>query len=108
MFTVAMVHAVNDGLTVSSTAVAVGLVIPHERQAGAQGVLGGLQVLTAGLTAPLIGVLYEHVGRTAAYAVSSVLMVALIAAGVVLARTAWGIRGGATVEPSPEYEPYSP
>ena len=67
MFAVAMVHAVSDGLTVSSTGVAVGMVVPTERQAGAQGVLGGLQTLTAGITAPIIGALYEHAGRTTAY-----------------------------------------
>ena len=71
MFAVAMVHAVSDGLTVSSTGVAVGMVVPTERQAGAQGVLGGLQTLTAGVTAPIIGTLYEHAGRTAAYSVSA-------------------------------------
>ncbi|MGH9269775.1 MAG: MFS transporter, partial [Ilumatobacteraceae bacterium] len=36
MFAVAMVHAVNDGLTVSSTGVAAGMVVPPERQAGGQ------------------------------------------------------------------------
>ena len=41
MFAVAMVHALNDGLTVSSASVAVGLVSPADRQAGAQGLLGG-------------------------------------------------------------------
>ena len=57
MFAVAMVHAVSDGLTVSSTGVAVGLVVSRERQAGAQGVLGGMQTLAAGITAPVIGAL---------------------------------------------------
>ena len=82
MFAVAMVHAVSDGLTVSSTGVAVGMVVPTERQAGAQGVLGGLQTLTAGVTAPIIGALYEHAGRTTAYTVSACMMVALITVGV--------------------------
>ena len=48
MFVVAMVHSVNDGLTVSSTGVAAGMVVPPERQAGAQGLLGGAQTLLAG------------------------------------------------------------
>jgi hypothetical protein len=100
MFAVAMVHAVSDGLTVSSTGVAVGMVVPTERQAGAQGVLGGLQTLTAGLTAPIIGALYEHAGRTAAYTVSAAMMAVLIAVGVVLARDSFALRGGADVEPS--------
>src|SRR5690606_7278667 len=66
MFAVAMVHSLSDGLTVSSTGVAVGLVVPVERQAGAQGVLGGAQTLVAGIAAAVIGVIYEHAGRFAA------------------------------------------
>jgi MFS family permease len=94
MFAVAMFHAVSDGLTVSSTGVAVGMVVPPDRQAGAQGVLGGLQTLTAGITAPIIGVLYEHAGRATAYTVSACMMGALIVAGCVLARGSFGLRGG--------------
>ena len=94
MFAVAMVHAVGDGLTVSSTGVAVGMVVPTERQAGAQGVLGGLQTLTAGVTAPIIGALYEHAGRTVAYTVSVCMMAVLIIVGVALARGSFGLRGG--------------
>ena len=85
MFSVAMVHAVSDGLTVSATGVAVGLVVAPERQAGAQGVLGGIQTLVAGVTAPIIGVLYEHSGRTLAYSVAAVSMVVLVVSGLVLA-----------------------
>ena len=51
MFVVSMVHSLNDGLTVSSTGVAAGMVVPPERQAGAQGLLGGIQTLLAGITA---------------------------------------------------------
>jgi MFS family permease len=96
MFAVAMVHAVSDGLTVSSTGVAVGMVVPGDRQAGGQGVLGGLQTLTAGIAAPIIGVLYEHAGRTTAYTVSACMMCALILLGVILARGAFALRGGET------------
>jgi MFS family permease len=98
MFAVAMVHAVNDGLTVSSTGVAVAMVVPAERQAGAQGVLGGFETLTAGITAPIAGVLYEHAGRAAAYGVAAAAMVVLVAVGVTLARASWSIRGS---EPRP-------
>jgi MFS family permease len=93
MFAVAMVHSVSDGLSVSSTGIAVGIVVPGERQAGAQGVLGGLQTLVAGITALLAGALYEHAGRTTAYAVTAAMMVTLVVAGVALAGTAWRIRG---------------
>jgi hypothetical protein len=99
MFAVAMVHSVSDGLTVSSTGVAVGMVVDRDRQAGAQGVLGGLQTLTAGITAPIIGTLYEHAGRATAYGVSAALMAVLIATGALLARGCFGLRGG-KVEPT--------
>jgi hypothetical protein len=98
MFAVAMVHAVSDGLTVSSTGVAVGMVVPAERQAGAQGVLGGLQTLTAGIAAPIIGTLYEHAGRATAYSVSAAMMGVLVLAGAILARGSFGLRGQAVPE----------
>ncbi len=101
MFAVAMVHAVSDGLTVSSNGVAVGMVVPAERQAGAQGVLGGLETLTAGVTAPIIGTLYEHAGRTAAYTASAAMMAVLIVVGAILARGSFSLRGGAE-SPAPE------
>jgi MFS family permease len=98
MFAVAMVHAVNDGLTVSSTGVAVAMVVPAERQAGAQGVLGGFETLTAGITAPIVVLLYEHAGRGTAYGVAAAAMVVLVAIGATLARSSWSIRGS---EPQP-------
>jgi MFS family permease len=93
MFAVAMVHAVNDGLTVASTGVAVGMVVPAERQAGAQGVLGGLETLTAGITASVTGALYDNAGRATAYGVAAVAMVVLVVVGAGLARSAWSMRG---------------
>ena len=99
MFAVAMVHAVNDGFTVSSTGVAVGMVVPAERQAGAQGVLGGFETLTAGITAAVTGVLYEHFGRTTAYGVAAAAMVVLVGVGALLARQSWNIKGAITPPP---------
>jgi MFS family permease len=43
MLAISFVHATNDGFTVSSCGVAVGLVVPGERQASAQGLLGGVE-----------------------------------------------------------------
>lgn len=91
IFAVAMFHAVSDGFTVSSTGVAVGMTVPEERQAGAQGVLGGAQALAAGIMAVLTGALYESFGRTVAYAVCGIVMVALVAVGAWLARSAWSL-----------------
>jgi DHA1 family tetracycline resistance protein-like MFS transporter len=78
MLAVGVVHAVNDGITVSSTSVAVGLVTPEGRHASAQGLLGGVQTLMAGVAAVVAGVAYDTAGRTAAYAVCSVVMLVLI------------------------------
>ena len=107
MFAVAMVHALSDGLTVSSTGVAVGLVVPQDRQAGAQGVLGGIQTLTAGVTAPIIGALYEHAGRDVAYSASAVAMVVLVVVGLCARRSGVAVarrarrRANATIWPRP-------
>jgi MFS transporter, DHA1 family, tetracycline resistance protein len=93
MFAVAMVHSVNDGLTISSTGVAAGMVVPPARQAGAQGLLGGAQTLLAGITALVAGTVYEQFGRTAAYTVSALLMLALVVVGVGIAGPARRMRG---------------
>ncbi len=86
IFAVAMVHALSDGLTIASTGVAVAVTVPEDRQAGAQGLLGGAQTLTAGLTAIVIGAMYESFGRTWAYATIAVGMVVLVAVGAAMAR----------------------
>ncbi len=92
IFAVAMIHAVCDGITVSSTGVAVGLTVPIERQAGAQGVLGAAQAVSAGAMAMLTGTLYEAFGRTAAYTMCAVVMLTMVGSGLWMARNAWSIR----------------
>jgi MFS family permease len=92
IFAVAMVHAITDGLTVSSSGVAAGMVVPEERQAGAQGVLGAGQAIAAGLMAVVTGGLYENFGRATAYIVCAIVMLALTGLGALLARSSWGIR----------------
>jgi len=101
MFVVAMFHSVNDGFTMSGTGVAVGMVIEPERQAGAQGVLGGIQVLTAGISATVVGGTYEIFGRTAAYATAAVMMVVLLVAARVIIGSAWSLRD----RPAPALQP---
>jgi MFS family permease len=98
MLAVGVVHAFSDGFTVSSTGVAVGMVAPPARQAGAQGILGGMQTLTGGLTATVAGQLYQHQGRTVAYGLTAVAMVALALTGAVLARSMWRVRPTAGVD----------
>jgi predicted MFS family arabinose efflux permease len=97
IFSVAMVHAVSDGLTISSAGVAVGMVVDGSRQAGAQGVLGAAQAVGAGIMATITGVVYEQFGRTAAYSVCAVAMVALVAVAAGLTGPAWRLRGVGTV-----------
>jgi MFS family permease len=92
MLAISLVHATNDGFTVSSCGVAVGLVVQGERQASAQGLLGGVQTLVAGIAATAIGQIYQHFGRTVAYTSSAVTMLALILCGALLSGTAWRMR----------------
>ena len=61
--------------------------------------LGACSTLAAGITALMTGVIYEHAGRTVAYAVAAALMVALVAIGVRLAGPAWRLRGTAATPP---------
>ena len=89
MFCVSMFHAFNDGLTVSSAGVAVAMIAPPDRQAGAQGLVGGVQTLAGGCAAILAGSLYDSSGRAAAYSVCAVIMIILVAAAKVCARDAW-------------------
>jgi hypothetical protein len=92
MLAISLVHATNDGFTVSSSGVAVGLVVPGERQASAQGLLGGTETLVAGVTAIVIGQLYQHFGRTIAYTSCAAAMLALIITGAVLSGSSWRLR----------------
>lgn len=92
IFAIAMVHAISDGITVSSSGVAVGLVVPVDRQAGAQGVLGAAQALSAGIMAMVVATVYEHYGRTTAYLICAVIMLVLVGTGGWLARSAWSLK----------------
>jgi len=95
MFTVAMVHALSDGLTVASTSVAVALATPDHRQAGGQGVLGGAQTLAAGITAVVVGAIYENSGRGWAYGVTAIAMTVIVLIGARMSRSAWRGAGNA-------------
>lgn len=99
MLTVGVVHAISDGFTVSSNAVAVGMVAPPDRQASAQGMLGAAQTLTGGITAVLAGVLYGAGGRVLAYTVCSVVMIALSVGAWFLAGPEYRARKGDVAGP---------
>lgn len=100
IFALAMLHALSDGLTISGPGVAAGLVVPDDRQAGAQGMLGASQAVMAGLMAVVTGAVYESFGRTVAYVVVAVAMVVLTAVGLWLGREAWSLKRpiGATAD----------
>jgi len=77
-----MFHALADGITLAASGVAIAMAVPDERQAGAQGLLGAAQALGAGITAIVIGAVYEGSGRAAAYGTAAAMMVVLTAIGV--------------------------
>jgi len=85
IFAVTMVHALTDGLSFAASGVAVGMTAPEERQAGAQGVLGGMQSLGAGIMAPITGWIYQSYGQQAAYWTAAVCILALVLGGLALA-----------------------
>ena len=85
MMGVFFLHIVNDGFTVTSAGVAVGIAAPAERQAGAQGLLGGMQTLTGGIAASLAGWSYDSFGRGTTFLVTAMIMLVLIALGYSLA-----------------------
>ena len=89
IFWISMVHAICDGLTVSSSGVAVGLVAPPERMAGAQGLLGGTQTLVGGVAALMAGSLYDAHGRSVTYGVAAAAMLLLVVAGRLFAGEAF-------------------
>lgn len=99
IFAVAMVHAVTDGFTIAASGVAVSMSVPDERQAGAQGLLGATQALLGGVTAIVIGALYDSYGRGPAYAAGAIGILVMVVLGMALAAPGWR-RGPAAVAPA--------
>lgn len=85
IFALTMVHAVTDGLSFAASGVAVGMTAPEHRQAGAQGVLGGMQSLSAGLMAPVAGWAYENHGQQTAYWLGAGTVFAMVVVGLAVA-----------------------
>jgi MFS family permease len=100
LMAVFLVHTLNDGMTVTGAGVAVGMVAPTERQAGAQGLLGGAQTLTGGVSASFAGLSYEVLGRTTTFAIAAVVMTGLIVAARLLAGDRWMTRGQVGAAPA--------
>ena len=100
LMAVFLLHTLNDGMTVTGAGVAVGMVAPPERQAGAQGLLGGAQTLTGGVSASFAGLSYETLGRTVTFVIAALTMALLIGGARVLAGNRWTTRGAVTKVPA--------
>ena len=92
MMLVFFFHSTNDGFFVTGAGVAVGTSAPLERQAGAQGLLGGLETLAGGVAASFAGVAYDHLGRTTTFIGTGAIMLTLILASRILAGDNWSVR----------------
>ena len=89
IFSISLLHALSDGLTIAASGVAVAMVVPEHRQAGAQGMIGAGQALTAGITAIGIGWLYDDYGRAVAYTASAIGMIVFVAGALWLSAPFW-------------------
>jgi len=78
MLAIGVSHSAVDALTVTGTGIAVAQVAPPERQAGASGLLGGIQTLTGGIVAMTAGIVYEHYGRQTAFIATGITMFMLV------------------------------
>ena len=92
LLSVGIVHGIIDGLTVTGTGMAVGLVAPPARLASAQGLLGGLQTLVGGISATVAGFTYETFGRRTTYAITASVMIFLVITGARLAGSSFKIK----------------
>ncbi len=92
MMVVFFFHSINDGFFVTGAGVAVGTSAPLERQAGAQGLLGGMETLAGGVAASFAGVAYDHLGRTTTFIGTGAIMLTLIVAARILAGDNWHVR----------------
>ncbi len=105
LIVVGLVHATNDGMTASSIPVAVNLVAPPEQLAGAQGLVGALQVLFGGIAAMSAGAIYDRLGPVATYLGGSAAMFVLIAFGWTRAGELRGMKKSPETVASPKLVP---
>jgi MFS family permease len=92
MMLVFFLHSLNDGFFVTGAGVAVGTSAPLERQAGAQGLLGGMETLAGGVAASFSGLAYDHLGRATTFLGTGTIMLTLILASRILAGDNWSVR----------------
>ena len=89
MLGVGLTQSMLDSLTVTGIGVAVAQATPPERQAGASGLLGGMQTLMGGLAAMSAGTMYEHFGQKFAFTATGVAMAILVSVGCFLVGKKW-------------------
>lgn len=89
MLGIGLTQSILDSLTVTGIGIAVAQATPPERQAGASGLLGGMQTLTGGLAAMSAGTMYEHFGQAFAFTATGVAMAILVGLGCVLVGKKW-------------------
>ena len=89
MLGIGLSQSILDSLTVTGIGIAVAQATPPERQAGASGLLGGMQTLTGGISAVAAGTMYEHLGQAFAFSTTGIVMALLVTVGCVLAGKKW-------------------
>ena len=89
MLGIGLSQSILDSLTVTGIGIAVAQATPPERQAGASGLLGGMQTLTGGISAVAAGTMYEHFGQAFAFSATGIVMALLVTVGCVLAGKKW-------------------
>jgi MFS family permease len=89
MLGVGLTQSMLDSLTVTGIGVAVAQATPPERQAGASGLLGGMQTMMGGLAAMSAGTMYEHFGQKFAFTATGVAMAILVSLGCFLVGKKW-------------------
>ena len=89
MLSVGLTQSILDSLTVTGIGIAVAQATPPERQAGASGLLGGMQTLMGGIAAMSAGTMYEHFGQKFAFTATGVAMAILVSLGCFLVGKKW-------------------
>ena len=89
MLSVGLTQSILDSLTVTGIGIAVAQATPPERQAGASGLLGGMQTLMGGIAAMSAGTMYEHFGQKFAFTATGVAMAILVGLGCFLVGKKW-------------------
>ena len=89
MLGIGLSQSILDSLTVTGIGIAVAQATPTERQAGASGLLGGMQTLTGSISAVAAGAMYENFGQKFAFTATGLAMAILVGLGCFLVGKKW-------------------